>query len=217
MALVNHETKDVQFKIVYCGPSFAGKTVNLQHIHGRIDEERRGDLLQMAAGTDRKVFFEYLPVGAVLIKGYMTKFNLYTVPGASGVHATRQLILRGADAIVFVADSSPDKAEANQEAHRVLMESLNQNGTPLESLPLAVQCNKQDVPGARSVSEILRELEAGQGIGAVASQGFNVFATLNMVAEECLERFHASLIHKGDAANGHKVMEGKSQKTGGAR
>lgn len=128
MALVNHDTREVQFKIVYCGPAFSGKTTNLQHIHGRIDDDRRGDLLSMATSTDRTVFFDYLPIDAVLIKGYHTKFQLYTVPGQVAYNATRQLVLRGADGLVFVVDSSPEKLEENAQALRTTQENLAQNG-----------------------------------------------------------------------------------------
>lgn len=193
MALVNHDTKEVQFKIVYCGPEFAGKTTNLQHIRGRIDEDRRGDLLSMPTSTDRSRFFDYLPIDAVLIRGFHTKFQLYTVPGSVRYAATQMLILRGADAIIFVADSSPERQDANREAFASLVEALRMNGTPLEDLPFAVQCNKRDVPGAVHVAEIVSAIGRGPGIEAVAAQGFNVFATLNLVAEEALQRFHATV------------------------
>ncbi len=197
MALVNHETKEVQFKIVYCGPAFSGKTTNLQHIHGRIDDDRRGDLLSMATSTDRTVFFDYLPIDTVLIKGYHTRFQLYTVPGQVAYNATRQLVLRGADGLVFVADSSPEKMEENAQALRSTEENLAQNGVVMAELPFVLQYNKRDIPGAVAAEHldlVLNQRDAPFArIEAVASQGYNVFATLNAVAEEILQRFHGTL------------------------
>ncbi len=201
MALVNHDTKEVQFKIVYCGPAFSGKTTNLQHIHGRIDDDRRGDLLSMATSTDRTVFFDYLPIDAVLIKGYHTKFQLYTVPGQVAYNATRQLVLRGADGLVFVVDSSPEKLEENAQALRTTEENLAQNGVVMDELPFVLQYNKRDVPGAVAVEHLNLLLNQRPTpfpvVEAVASQGYNVFATLNSVAEEVLQRFHASVASGG--------------------
>jgi signal recognition particle receptor subunit beta len=204
MALVNHDTKEVQFKIVYCGPAFSGKTTNLQHIHGRIDDDRRGDLLSMATSTDRTVFFDYLPIDAVLIKGYHTKFQLYTVPGQVAYNATRQLVLRGADGLVFVADSSPQKMGENVQALASTEENLSRNGVTLAELPFVFQFNKRDLPDAVPVEVLQRELNGSAApfpvVEAVASQGYNVFATLNAVAEEVLQRFHATTAGAGTAA-----------------
>lgn len=201
MALVNHDTREVQFKIVYCGPAFSGKTTNLQHIHGRIDQDRRGDLLSMATSTDRTVFFDYLPMEAVVVKGYHTKFQLYTVPGQLAYNATRQLVLRGADGLVFVADSSPEKLEENAQALRSTRENLHQNGVVMEELPVVLQYNKRDCPGAVGVGVMNLVLNDRPQplpvVEAVASQGYNVFATLNAVVEEILLRFHASLPGSG--------------------
>ncbi len=194
MALVNHDTQEVQFKIVYCGPAFSGKTTNLHYVHSQIDDDQRGDLLSMATSTDRTVFFDYLPIDAVLIKGYHTRFQLYTVPGQVAYHATRQLVLRGADGIVFVADSSPDRLEANAEALQITRENLAHNGVELEELPLVLQFNKRDVDGAIPVDHLNMLLNSGEEtvphFEAVASKGTQVFATLNEVAQEVLRRFH---------------------------
>lgn len=195
MALVNHETKEVQFKIVYCGPSGAGKTTNLQYIHGRIDDDRRGDLLSMATSTDRTRFFDYLPIDAVLIRGYHTKFQLYTVPGSLAFEATRQLVLKGADGIVFVVDGArpPEESKAALDALKV---SLEMNGVNWRELPWCTQLNKADhPPGAIPLGQYpaLLGVEDLPFCEAVASRGFNVFHTLNLAAEEALQRFHASI------------------------
>jgi len=197
MALVNHDQREVQFKIVYCGPAFGGKTTNLHHIHSRLEDEQRGELLSMATSTDRTVFFDYLPIDAVLIKGYHTKFQLYTVPGQVAYNATRQLVLRGADGLVFVADSSPDRMEDNVQSLNSLMENLEESGTRLEEMPFVLQYNKRDVPDAVAVEHldlILNQREARvPAFETVASQGTNVFATLNAVSQEILKRFHESV------------------------
>ncbi|MFT5465789.1 MAG: signal recognition particle receptor subunit beta [Verrucomicrobiales bacterium] len=198
MALVNHDTREVQFKIVYCGPAYSGKTTNLQHIHERLGAEERGDLLSMATSTDRTVFFDYLPIDSVLIQDYHTRFQLYTVPGQAAYNATRQLVLRGVDAIVFVADSGPDRIEDNAQALRTVAENLEKNnpGSTLQDLPLVLQYNKRDVPGAIARDHLDMVLNGGpkqlQVFETVAAQGINVFATLNAVAQETIARFHAA-------------------------
>jgi hypothetical protein len=197
MALVNHDEREVQFKIVYCGPAFGGKTTNLHHIHSRLEEQQRGELLSMATSTDRTVFFDYLPIDAVLIKGYHTKFQLYTVPGQVAYNATRQLVLRGADGLVFVADSSPERLEANVQALQTLEGNLVENGIKLEEIPFVLQYNKRDVGEAVEVEHL--ELVLNQRrvrmpfFETVASEGVNVFATLNAVSQEVLRRFHESV------------------------
>tara|TARA_R110002096_G_scaffold24760_6_gene77929 strand:- start:4860 stop:5522 length:663 start_codon:yes stop_codon:yes gene_type:complete len=195
MALVNHDTREVQFKIVFCGPAFSGKTTNLQYIHSRIEDDQRGELLSMATSTDRTVFFDYLPIDAVLIQGYHTRFQLYTVPGQVAYNATRQLVLRGVDGLVFVADSSADKLEENVQALKTMEENIVESGgSSLDELPFVLQYNKRDLPDAVAVDHlnlVLNQREKPVPVfEAVASQGYNVFATLNEVAQETIRRFH---------------------------
>lgn len=212
MALVNHDSREVQFKIVYCGPALSGKTTNLQYIHSRIEEAQRGDLLSMATSTDRTVFFDYLPIDAVLIKGYHTRFQLYTVPGQLAYNATRQLVLRGVDGIVFVADSAPEKIDENVQALKTVEQNLIQNGSAtLQELPFVLQYNKRDLPGAIAVDHLnmVMNQRGGRSVPAfeaIASQGHNVFATLNELAQRILQNFHQS-----SAAQGLNV-EGPSSK-----
>lgn len=206
MALVNHDSREVQFKIVYCGPAFSGKTTNLHYVHSQIDDGQRGDLLSMATSTDRTVFFDYLPIDAVLIKGYHTRFQLYTVPGQVAYNATRQLVLRGVDGLVFVADSAPDRLEANAESMQSTRENLAQNGVSMDELPMVLQYNKRDVEGATPVDHLNMLLNQGENpwphFESVASQGHNVFATLNEVSQEVLRRFHQSI---GDSAESEQA------------
>ncbi|MEO0445127.1 MAG: ADP-ribosylation factor-like protein [Verrucomicrobiota bacterium] len=207
MALVNHDSREVQFKIIYCGPAYGGKTTNLLHIHGKLEDAQRGELLSMATSTDRTVFFDYLPIESVLIKGYQTKFQLYTVPGQVAYNATRELVLRGADGLVFVADSSPDRVEANAEALQILEENLRGNGLTLEELPFVLQYNKRDVEGAvasEHLDMVLNQRSTSfETFETVASTGVNVFATLNAVSKEVLRRFHGSVEESipGDVAS----------------
>ncbi len=195
MALVNHDTCEVQFKIVFCGPAFSGKTTNLQYIHSRIEDDQRGELLSMATSTDRTVFFDYLPIDAVLIQGYHTRFQLYTVPGQVAYNATRQLVLRGVDGLVFVADSSSDKLEENVQAFQAMEENVRETGGgSLDEMPFVLQYNKRDLPDAAEVAHLNMLLNQREHpvpvFEAVASQGYNVFATLNAVAQETIRRFH---------------------------
>ncbi len=195
MALVNHDTREVQFKIVFCGPAFSGKTTNLQYIHSRIEDDQRGELLSMATSTDRTVFFDYLPIDAVLIQGYHTRFQLYTVPGQVAYNATRQLVLRGADGLVFVADSSADKLDDNVQALQTMADNvLETGGSSIDEMPFVLQYNKRDLPDAVAVDHLDMVLNQRSSpvpvFEAVASQGYNVFATLNAVAQETIRRFH---------------------------
>jgi signal recognition particle receptor subunit beta len=195
MAIVNHETREVTFKIVYAGTPIGGKTTNLAYIHSRIDAGQRGDMVSLATSTDRTLFFDFVPINAVMINGYRTKFLLYTVPGQVQYNATRQLVLRGADGIVFVADSQFDRLDENIESARTLMKNLHQNRMTLEALPLVLQYNKRDLPTAAPVAYLDYVMNSGPtpfpAFESIASQGVNVFATLNAVSQLVLQRFHA--------------------------
>ena len=120
MSIINYASREIQFKIVYYGPALCGKTTNLGYIHQRISPENRGDLVSLATAADRTLFFDFLPVNAVVIKGFVTKFQLYTVPGQVIYNATRQLVLRSVDGVVFVADSQWEKMEENVESFKNL-------------------------------------------------------------------------------------------------
>jgi mutual gliding-motility protein MglA len=195
MAIVNHETREVTFKIVYAGTPVGGKTTNLAYIHARIDPGQRGDMVSLATSTDRTLFFDFVPINTVMINGYKTKFLLYTVPGQVQYNATRQLVLRGADGIIFVADSQFDRLEENVESARTLMKNLHENHMTLDALPLVLQYNKRDVPNAAPVAYLEYLLNSGPvpfpSFETVAAQGVNVFATLNAVSQLVLQRFHA--------------------------
>jgi len=205
MAVVNHETKEVAFKIVYCGTPMGGKTTNLSYIHSRIDRTQRGDLVSLATSTDRTLFFDFLPIHTVVINGYSTRFMLYTVPGQVCYNATRQLVLKGVDGIVFVADSVLDRMEENVSAWRALQKNLADNGVSLDQLPLVYQYNKRDLENIAPVPYLEYLLNNGSQrrphFEAAASSGHNVFATLNALAEEILQRFHRATARRPQAAS----------------
>ena len=145
MSIINYVNKEIQFKIVYYGPALCGKTTNLTYIHSQVAEAHKGELVSLATAADRTLFFDFLPLNAVVVKGFKTKFQLYTVPGQVIYNATRQLVLRSVDGVVFVADSQWDKMEENIESFKNLEENLVRQGTSLDQIPYVVQYNKRDV------------------------------------------------------------------------
>ena len=193
MSIINYASKEIQFKIVYYGPALCGKTTNLAYIHSRINPENRGDLVSLATAADRTLFFDFLPLNAVVIKGFKTKFQLYTVPGQVIYNATRQLVLRSVDGIVFVADSQWEKMEENVESFRNLEENLAKQNIALDDIPCVLQYNKRDLPNVAPVNylEFLlnNRKRRVQNFEVVSSTGKNVFAALNAVAQLLLHKF----------------------------
>ena len=194
MAVINHETKEVTFKIVYCGTPVGGKTTNLSYIHSRIESDQRGDLVSLATSTDRTLFFDFLPINTVVINGYATRFMLYTIPGQVCYNATRQLVLKGVDGIVYVSDSASERMAENLEGLQTLRKNLADNGLSLDQMPLVFQYNKRDLPTAAPLAYLEFLLNSGNpkrlSFEASALSGYNVFATLNSVAEQILQKFH---------------------------
>jgi mutual gliding-motility protein MglA len=193
MAIVNHELREITFKLVYAGTPVSGKTTNLGYIHHHLRQQQQcGNLVSIATSQDRTMYFDYVPVTSVMVRGYRTKFALYTVPGQVRYHATRQLVLQGADGVVFVADSQADRLEENVEAARQLVRALTDNRTSLENVPLVLQYNKRDLPNAAPRHYLDYLLNQGPQVfpvfEAVATTGYNVFATLNALSQLVLER-----------------------------
>jgi signal recognition particle receptor subunit beta len=153
-------------------------------------------MVSLATSTDRTLFFDFVPINTMMINGYKTKFLLYTVPGQVHYNATRQLVLRGADGVIFVADSQFDRLDENVDSARTLMRNLHDNGMSLDRLPLVLQYNKRDLPNAAPVSYLDYLLNSGPvaypAFESVASQGVNVFATLNTLSQLVLQRFHSA-------------------------
>ncbi|HEY0790018.1 MAG TPA: Rab family GTPase [Chthoniobacterales bacterium] len=194
MPIINYARREVQFKIVYYGPALGGKTTNLAYIHSRIPEPHRGDLVSLATAADRTLFFDFMPVTAAVLQGFRTKFQLYTVPGQVIYNATRQLVLRNVDGVVFVADSQWEKVEENVDSLRNLAENLEKQNLVLDDLPHVLQLNKRDLPDAAPFSYLEYILNHRKrrvpSFAAVASTGRNVFAALDAVTQLLLHRFN---------------------------
>jgi signal recognition particle receptor subunit beta len=194
MPIINYASKEIQFKVVYYGPALGGKTTNLQYIHSRISPSYRGDLISLATAADRTLFFDFLPVNSIVLQGFKTKFQLYTVPGQVIYNTTRQLVLRSVDGVVFVADSQWDKMQENIESFRNLEENLGRQHLKLDELPYALQYNKRDLGDVAPVNylEFLlnNRRRRVRSFEAVANTGFNVFAALDAVTQLLLHKFN---------------------------
>ncbi|HXL25072.1 MAG TPA: Rab family GTPase [Chthoniobacterales bacterium] len=194
MPIINYSSKEIQFKVVYYGPALGGKTTNLQYIHSRISPSYRGDLISLATAADRTLFFDFLPVNSIVLQGFKTKFQLYTVPGQVIYNTTRQLVLRSVDGVVFVADSQWDKMQENVESFRNLEENLGRQHLKLDELPYALQYNKRDLSDVAPVNYLEFLLNNRKRrvryFEAVATTGFNVFAALDAVTQLLLHKFN---------------------------
>jgi signal recognition particle receptor subunit beta len=189
MVSINYAFKEICCKIVYYGPGLSGKTSNLQYVHQKIPLQTRGELISLATDQDRTLYFDFLPVNIGKIHGFSVKFQLYTVPGQVYYNATRKLVLRGVDGLVFVADSQRSKMEENIESYQNLVENLEGYGYDLKKLPLVFQYNKRDISEISSVEEMEHILNP-QGLPhfeAVATQGMGVFDTLKCISKLVLE------------------------------
>ncbi|MBI3871317.1 MAG: gliding-motility protein MglA [Verrucomicrobia bacterium] len=195
MAIINQATKELQVKIVYYGPALGGKTTNLVQVHGNVQTAQgsKGKLVSLATSSDRTLFFDFLPIEAVAIKGYKTKFQLYTVPGQVIYNTTRQLVLRGVDGIVFVADSQYEKMQDNVQSFGNLEENLRSLNLNMAEIPYVLQYNKRDLPNSAPMEymEFLlnnREVQV-PSFTASASKCEGVFETLNMITRMLLHKF----------------------------
>jgi signal recognition particle receptor subunit beta len=194
MAIINQATKELQVKIVYYGPAMGGKTTNLVKVHENIQTaQEKGKLVSLATSSDRTLFFDFLPIEAVAIKGFKTKFQLYTVPGQVIYNTTRQLVLRGVDGIVFVGDSQYEKMQENVESFANLEDNLRTLKMNLNDIPYVLQYNKRDMPNVAPVDymEFLLNNRDTQvpSFGATASKCEGVFETLNMITRMLLHKF----------------------------
>lgn len=194
MAIINQATKELQVKIVYYGPGKCGKTTNLEQVHSNVQTaQEKGKLVSLATSSDRTLFFDFLPIEAMSIKGFKTKFQLYTVPGQVIYNTTRQLVLRGVDGIVFVADSQYDKMAENVESFQNLEDNLKSLKLNLADIPYVLQYNKRDLPNVAPVEYMdfllnNRDLQV-PAFEASASKCQGVFETLNMITRLLLHKF----------------------------
>jgi len=192
MSLVNFTTREITCKIVYYGPGRSGKTTNLQYVHRCLPEPSKGKMVSLATGDDRTLFFDFLPVAALGVRGFATRFQLYTVPGQPRYDMTRKLVLRGVDGVVFVADSQWDRLRDNVESLRNLDENLREYGLSLATMPYVVQYNKRDLGNVAPVDYleylVNRGTRRAPAFEAVAVDGAGVFDTLNTVSRMVLVR-----------------------------
>ena len=189
MALVNHQTREINAKIVYYGPGLCGKTTNIHMIYHRIAPGQRGKLISLATETDRTLFFDFLPVELGTIKNYKVRFHLYTVPGQVFYNATRKLVLKGADGVIFVADSQRAMLDANLESITNLRDNFNEQGIDLSDFPMVIQYNKRDLPDILSVEELNAAMNPRfvSFYEAVATTGEGVLKTFTAISKLVLQ------------------------------
>jgi len=188
MSFINYSSREINCKIVYYGPGLCGKTTNLQFIYTKTNPDLKGKMISLATETERTLFFDFLPLALGQIRGFKTRFHLYTVPGQVFYDASRKLILKGVDGVVFVADSQIERMEANLESIDNLKVNLREQGYELDKLPFVIQYNKRDLPNAAPLDELRRQLNTlgVQDFEASATTGEGVFETLKAVAKTVL-------------------------------
>ena len=188
MSFINYAAREINCKIVYYGPGLCGKTTNIQWIHEKTRPDSKGKLISLATETERTLFFDFLPIELGTIRGFRTRFHLYTVPGQVFYDASRKLILKGVDGVVFVADSQEMRMDANLESVHNLRENLAEHNFDLESIPYTLQLNKRDLPSAVALEMLERELRIKNEpvFEAVATQGTGVFDTLKSIVKQVL-------------------------------
>jgi signal recognition particle receptor subunit beta len=189
MAVLNYAAKEITCKIVYCGPGLSGKTVNLQQIYKMVSPDRRGELVSLATETERTLFFDFLPLDLGTVQGFKLRFQLYTTPGQALYEASRKLILRGVDGLVFVVDSQRSRLEENVRIFEALKRELAVVGYEFNNLPFVFQYNKRDLPDIVSVEELNEKLNPEgkyKYFEAVAIEGKGVMETLKAISQEVL-------------------------------
>jgi signal recognition particle receptor subunit beta len=185
MSFINYSSREINCKIVYYGPGLCGKTTNLQFIYKKTKPESKGKMITLATETERTLYFDFLPLALGEIKGFKTRFHLYTVPGQIFYDASRKLVLKGVDGIVFVADSQVERMDANAESFENMGINLEDEGYSLSQIPYVIQYNKRDLPNAMPLSELKKVLNQ-KGVPdfeGAASEGKGVFETLKAVVK----------------------------------
>ena len=185
MSMINYASREINCKLVYYGTGLGGKTTNLEYIYSRVNPETKGKMISLATETERTLFFDFLPIDLGEIRGFKTRFHLYTVPGQVYYNASRRLILKGVDGIIFVADSQATRAEANIEAMHNLYENLETYGYDLQKIPFAIQYNKRDMPNIIPVDDLRAQINpmGAPDFEAIAIEGKGVFETLSTVSK----------------------------------
>lgn len=195
MSFVNYVNKEVNCKIVYYGPGLGGKTTNIQYVYQKTSGDNKGNMISLNTENERTLFFDFLPLDLGEIRGFKTRFHLYTVPGQVFYEASRKLILRGVDGVVFVADSQVERMEANIESLKSLEKNLTDQGYDVSKIPLVMQWNKRDLPNTTSVSDLSAALNKWKvpEFEAVAVKGTGVFDTLKMISKLVLMNLKGGL------------------------
>ena len=190
MSFINFVAREINCKIVYYGPGLGGKTSNLQWIFDQTVGKTGGKMISLATEADRTLFFDFLPLDLGTVRGFKTRFHLYTVPGQVFYEASRKLILRGVDGVIFVADSQPERMDANHESLENLLENLKEYGYDFAEMPYVIQLNKRDLPSVMPIEELSKELLKKQEavLEAVAINGTGVFETLREVSKQVLAK-----------------------------
>lgn len=185
MSFINHSAKEVNCKIVYVGPGLSGKTTNVQYVYENTASDLRGKFFSGTSENERTLFFDFLPLGVGDIRGYQTRFHLFTVPGQTFYEISQQFILKGVDGVVFVADSQPERMESNIESFETLSKNLERQGYDIQKIPLVFQYNKRDLPNAVPVRELESTFNPMQRphFEAIASQGIGVMDTLQSISQ----------------------------------
>jgi mutual gliding-motility protein MglA len=185
MSFINYSSREINCKIVFYGPGLCGKTTNLQWIYKKTNPDSKGKMISLATETERTLFFDFLPLALGEIRGFKTRFHLYTVPGQVFYDASRKLILKGVDGVVFVADSQVERMEANIESVENLRINLSEQGYDLDRIPYVIQYNKRDLPNVVSLDEMKKALNPRSvpNFEAVATDGTGVFDTLKAIAK----------------------------------
>jgi signal recognition particle receptor subunit beta len=190
MSMINYASREINCKIVYYGPGLGGKTTNIEYVYDKVAPNTRGKLISLATETERTLFFDFLPVDLGTIRGFKTRFHLYTVPGQVYYNASRKLILKGVDGVVFVADSQQERHDANIEAMHNLYDNLAEHGHDPRRMPFVIQYNKRDLPNAMPVQELEGALNptAVPSFEAVGTRGVGVFDTLKAVSKQVIKQ-----------------------------
>lgn len=185
MSFINYNAKEIHCKIVYYGPSLGGKTTNLQWVYQQTTSPEKSDLFSLPGDVERTLFFDFLPLNVGEIRGFKTRFHLYTVPGQVVYDASRKLILKGLDGVVFVADSQAERMEENLQSMENLKKNLEQQGYDIRDIPLVIQYNKRDLPNALPISELRSALNKYNSLDfeGTASEGKGVFESLRTVSK----------------------------------
>ncbi len=195
MSFVNYHTKEINCKIVYYGPGLGGKTTNIQHVYQKTSGDNKGKIISLNTENERTLFFDFLPLDLGEIRGFKTRFHLYTVPGQVFYEASRKLILRGVDGIVFVADSQVEKMDANIESLEGLRNNLVEQGYEVDKIPLVMQWNKRDLPNVTSIGELEKKINRwnSPSYEATAIKGDGVFETLKTISKMVLMNIKGGL------------------------